>query len=710
VILALSRRQRQSARRALFRHSFWNACGFGLTTGPVLSLLALHHGATDGQTGLLYAAVFVTGWAALLTPMLLNGRETTGIWAAFWWLRGGLSFFYLLLPLVSAPDARVWTLVALFYGFSIARSMGMAAAQPVQKALATARELPAQMSRGFGWAHLGLLAVNVLSFAVFRRLGPAREGLGFSIVMAVGAGSNLISSLYISRMPKTGYLEHGNLSGLRRAAAMVFSRAEYREALIVIVLNTGLVVCMGYMVNALRNAFALGNSDVFLFGVLALVGSIGASWLMLIIGHRVSSAALLVFSHLVLVAACGLWVFAGSLARLGPYALLAAYLPAAIAGAVSGQLAFRLRTDRLPPGLEVQTSVVYQTADVFMALLAVGLIRLVGPSAVALPLPGAHAYSGVFALAAAVSLSVVLVALRLKRETHHSVLEDLALLAPANLLAIYRAHRIAEEAAPSSTGALEDLLARPSPLSRRLIRESLRSADLGRRLAALRALCRTPLPETFDAVLAEASDPASPLRPEALTSMGFLQRPEARAALRPLLADDDPGVRAAALKSLCRLGDPRPEAEVEAVWAACATKRQRLDVLAGLAAARRRAPLLRFVGEELRARPGWRWSRVVLATAANGWRRGAEMTEMFEADDDRLGGPDYLRGETAGRWPPAPAWEELAGLVDRNAFGELAERLRRDGGDAAGWVAAHDRSTALGALYLWFLARTPEEE
>ncbi|MFW5857753.1 MAG: hypothetical protein ACOCX4_07740, partial [Planctomycetota bacterium] len=63
MILRLSRRVQRAAQRRLRWHAFFNACGFGLTTDQVVYLFALHYGATDTQSGFLYAAIHLTALA-----------------------------------------------------------------------------------------------------------------------------------------------------------------------------------------------------------------------------------------------------------------------------------------------------------------------------------------------------------------------------------------------------------------------------------------------------------------------------------------------------------------------------------------------------------------------------------------------------------------------------------------------------------------------
>lgn len=714
MILSLSRRVQAAARPILYRHSFWNACGFGLTTGSVLGLLALSFGADDAQTGLIYAANNATAWAAIFTTMLFTGRSTTAVWGGFWWTRAVVVFFYPVVQLLPSSSAQVWTLIGLCYLYCTARAMGIPASQSTQKALATSRELPRMIARTFTWTHIGLLLVTVFSYFTFRWAGKEREALAFTIVLGGGALANLMASWYITRLPVTGYLESGTLQTLGLAIRRTCRDPFLRETVLISLLSTATIVCFGYQVNALKKVFGCDSETVFLFIVLGLAGAIGTAWFLSVIGHRIPSATLIFSVNLLLALAGVAWVMAGLLGEGQRALLLLLCVVTSAACATAGTLMNRLRTDRLPKGLEVQTSVVYQLSDMIAALLAVGGIAAAerlgrGIVAGASPALGLHAYSHVFLLAAVLCLLGCALTLFLRGEESGSVIRNLALFTPINLLAIYRAQRLPSVAAGREALALEELLTWATPTSRELLLESLRSPDFSRRGAALRTLARTPLPEAAEEVLAEARDPDSPWRAEAATALGFAERPDLCPELRRLLDDPDPWVRASSLKSLLRLGDPLPDARIEELFDSCRSSRQRLEILLGVAATERRDLMLRLLGHELRRRPGASWNRTAFILAATLWERRVECQQLFAAEEELPGsGLTELQALLDQPLPPALSRERLQQLFAAEHYEELAQLLRSllPSDQPADWLLCHDRTTALGCLYLWSLHRT----
>jgi hypothetical protein len=246
----------------------------------------------------------------------------------------------------------------------------------------------------------------------------------------------------------------------------------------------------------------------------------------------------------------------------------------------------------------------------------------------------------------------------------------------------------------------------PSQASREVLLESLSSADLARRYAALRTLPHTPHREAFGSVLAEAESVESPLRPEAISALGFLGNRYAVEALRGFLAEPLDRVRAAALKSLLRLRAAPPEAEILRLHQGLRDPRARLDVAVGLTVTGRRDLFLILLGRELAERPGPSWSRPLLVIAADLWDRRADLAELYDEErGERDAGLAYILADRGPAAAPAELEDDaLRGLFAEEAYAELAERLRAAGPDQP-WLQAYDRTTALGVLFLWTLLR-----
>jgi hypothetical protein len=710
MILTLSRRAQQTGQKRLLRQAVTNAFGFGFTTGPVVALLAMHYGASDLQTGFLYAGVHLCGFAGLIAPAFLNGRETTAIWSRFWWTRAVVSFGYLLLPLLPTDVMRVWALLGLYYCFMMARSVGLTAAFPTQKAICGPNRLPEILASNFTRTQASLLVVQMTSFLLAGSGWFQSDEPMLLILISIGAVSNAITSWLISRFPPTGYLEEGSLQGVYRAARELLRTPSYRETAIMVSLQTGLAVCLGYHINFLRRGLELPSDRIFLVVMVGFLGAITISQAMRVAASRVPVRAQLMVIHLLLMLTGLLWAF---ILRLPvgdslPLLLLASF-PVQTAAAAMIIVLHRLQADNLPSGRSVQTSALYQIIAVVGALVSLGLINAsMGLDALS-RLPGAHDYTGPFLVWAVLALACGVFDIFLKALSQKEpLLGQLATLLPGNLASVYRAYRIEQERDPRNARvALEGLMSAPTLVSRQILLEGLHDRDVTKRMVALRAATRTSIPEALPPILAEATDPLAPLRREALTALGFLGNRYAADHLRPLLDDPSPAVRAGALKSLLRLGIEVEDATVDRVFDACDGTRERVDVFIGLAEARRRPKLLELVGRVLNGetKPSPLCSEALLQFAAAAWDLRETMVEIFDAEASAPGaGIEAALAEAEGGWPDGLDPEAVRCLAAGERYDELAARLRRHLPDS-GWIAIHDRSTALGVLLLWLALR-----
>ncbi|MBN1256241.1 MAG: hypothetical protein JXA52_00900 [Planctomycetes bacterium] len=457
MIINLSRKKQHAARPLLYQATFWNAWGNGLTTMAIIYLLALHYHASDFQMGLLYAAMYISGFAPVFAPLLLNGRETTAIWSKFWLLRTFACFPYLLLPFLPSNTMRVWVLVVAYYTFTIARAFGMSASFSVYKALATPRELPGTMATLVSLVQAGRLAVTILIFAVFGSGWFAKDEPAFILLIGIGIAFNGFTSWLLSRLPKTGYLEEGSLKSMAHAFRQVWQNPVMLKIAMVIACQTGLVICSAYRISYFKNVVEFSNSLVVLIVIAEILGAIISSYAIRIIGHSISPSALILGAQVVLMSFGFLWIFVEALPGwptgllwtfvetlpawpVIPLAILIS-VPIATCNVATFAVTLQLRTGILPEGREVQTSVVYQVTGVVAAVLTIGVLNLTEGITDLLTLPGIHQYSRQFGLMFILSILTCIIGIRMKPEGLRAVLTDMTLFAPANLKSIYSAYR-----------------------------------------------------------------------------------------------------------------------------------------------------------------------------------------------------------------------------------------------------------------------------
>lgn len=703
MILSLSRRVQRLAQQRLVALSFTNAMGFGLITGQTIYLVALMYGASDTQMGLLYAAPFVTTLASVFVPALLNKHETTAIWSRFWWLRSIFCIGYFALPWMLFSNARVWIFVLLYYLFMTTRAFGMAGYFTVFRAISPPRENASLMARTLLSGQVGVLLAQIIAFAVLTSNAAGTEQRNLFALLTLGALFNFITAFLIGKLPQTGYLMGGSMRGLARTAGEILRQQPYREVALVTAFQSAMMVFAGYLISYLRNVGGFSSSEIFLFTLVSVFGSMAMSNLLRQTGHRIQARVILFASHAALLVMSLAW----ALMRLLPgcetsrafvcilYSLSAFCLTAATT------VNLQLRTGRLPTHRSVEHSIIYDMAQVAGAVAAIGLARL-ALIPVFSPAYVLHPYSLTFLLWALTCALVCLLTTRMQSTRGGGLLEELGVLLPSSIFTIIRAHRLdQDDNFIRRQLAMEGLLQSPNPASRELILEHLRSPDVGIRGSCIRVLMGYPLDEALPALLDEAASPFSPLRSEAVTAIGFSGKPDILPALWTVWETASPDIRAALVKSMLRLGETLPDDRIAEVWNACPSLK-RTDILIGLAVTQRTRLLLELLGEELALRPDPYRSRMLYGITAASAGLRESMFEVFTEEDRRPGsGLDAITANIETPWPPVPTQDACRQLIEAGDYAGLTARLRAILDQP--WVVAYDRSTALGTLFILLL-------
>ncbi len=705
MILSLSRRVQRLAQKQLVQLSFTNAMGFGFITGQTIYLIALMYGASDTQMGLLYAAPFVTALAALFVPMLLNGQETTSIWARSWGLRTLLCLGYFALPYLDFAKGRIWIFILLYYLFMTTRSFGMASYFTVVKALATPRENASLMARTLLCGQFGVLLAQAIAFAVLTFHVGGSEEKGLYLLLAIGIFFNAVTAGLIGRLPKTGYLEEGSMGSLSRVAGQILHRREYHEVALVTAFQAAMSVFAGYLISYLRQVAGYSSGMIFLFTVTGLLGAIFISNMQRMIGSHIRERVMLLASHSALAVLSLVWALIGFVPGAGTnsWVVCVLYALTVVGLTASATVALQLRTGRLPSRHSVEHSIVYDMAQVVGAFAAIACVYFASGTSFGTDL-GLHSYSPTFLLWTVTCLAVCALAFRMSTSGNSGLKQEFSALLPSSIFTIIRARRLdQDDNVVRRHLALEGLLQNPNQVSRELILEHLRSPDPGTRGSCIRVLMGYPVEGALPALLAEAASPFSPLRTQAVTAVGFFGMPAALPVLRCLWEGAPADVRAALVKTLLRLGEDLPDSRILEVWKSC-PRASRSDILIGLAVTRRVSLLLQLLAEELLDRPDPYWTQALFGIAAASANLRESMFEVFSEEARNPGkGLDYIAVNVEAAWPPELSIDRCRDCLRQENYAALTELLRRSCDQA--WVVAYDRSSALGVLFLLLLHR-----
>lgn len=670
MLLTVSRRLQRMAQPLLTRQALFNGFGYPFIIEAVIILLALHYGASDLQMGFIFAAPHLTGFAAVFAPRLLHGVDMSVIWSRMWWTRGFLAVLYLLIPLVPgiSGDTRVWLVILALYLVGVARALGMTVYVPVIKALTPPREIASTMARVMTATQTGTLLCRVTAF-FWLGSGLLSEHLALLSLIVLGIISNSYTATVVGKLPATGEMDGASVKGVFQVLAELARKRATRRVAVLTLVQTAMFIFAGYTVSYCSKVMQFDGTRIFLLMLCGSVVSIAATYVVKIVGERITTRLQLLLATMLSGACALLWAVPGLLPGSGSFWFYFALFPLTGVGAsVAATKLMALQSEYLPKNSAARVAIAFQVLTLAGGLASLGLVQIMQTderSWIAQHLhllPGGsntHAYSGLFLTWALAAGLVWLIVRSLPRHAERPLHEELSLLLPQNLYDLYRTYSLSRYDVGGLRGrgrlVLEGVMLNASALSKNLLRESLHTSEVSRRYSALRMLVCRPQEDVLPEVLAEAADAQSPLRYEALTALGFMECKEALPLLRQLSDDPDPMTASGALKSLLRLGDEVPFEQVLAVWRRCPSNHVRWGLAAGLADADRLCALLGLLNLELPATTSPTWAAMLLQMTAEVRDTKADMVDVLDAERERHG---------AGLELALAEWE-----------GELEERL-----------------------------------
>lgn len=549
----LSAAERERGFAAFLRHITWNGLGVFLLNNTVVSLMAIHFGASNLELGYINAAFHVTGIVSLLVPRLFRGRRIASVFAWAWMTRGFVALLYGVLLLLSGPVARL-TIILIFTGFCLARAVGVAVAHAVQRDVMRDRDLGGSMVRvnlRLGYAQFGtqLLSFGLLSLALF-------EGLpGLITIAYIGVVMNTVSSLYLLKIPGRAIVEETQGERTTSAVLRIFRHRNELVPILVHCLGMGLYVLFAFQVVFLRRVLGVPDSMAILFTLAGAVAGILANFGLKPFADSLGEKPLLVIVNAAL-AACALG-----------WALVPATLPTPLYYALGFCTFFFLRSlltlkaTALVKAIPERNRVVYTaTANVTLGVVAL-IVGVVGGVLADLVFhiswTTGHQYTLTFLFAAIVAVVAAVLSTRLPRGRSLTLREAADIVfSVRNLRAFLDANQLDFTVDPAVRESILLSLERSTTtLATRRLRERLRGPSVAERERVLRILFRTPRPALLEDILSEAGDPAGYTRRDAIFALGAYHHEGAEAALRSIVVSGEPVEETAiALKSLARHG------------------------------------------------------------------------------------------------------------------------------------------------------------
>ncbi len=561
----LSAGERELGFRNFMKHISWNGLGVFLLNHTIISLMAIHFGATNLELGYINSAFHVAGLASLFVPRIFEGVRINKLFGYGWMVRGFVAVFYGFVLFTGGTVSRVIILV-VFTVFCLSRAVGVSVVHAVQRDVMRSRDTSGSLVRlniRLGWSQLAsqLLSVGLLSFAVL-------EGIfGLVLITYIGAAMNTVAAWYLLKIPARSVVEYTPDRNVLQTFLWSMRRREHAIPLIVHWLGVGLIVLFGFQVVFLRRVLDVPNNLAVLFVMFEAIAAIIANSALKPFADTVGDKPLLVLTNLGLAAVALVWVFIPDTLPLPVYFGL-------------GFVAFffmrtllTLKGAVMIKSIPERNRVPYTSAaNVVLGLvaLAIGLVGgALGDLAELMSGFVVHEYSFTFLFTAAVATAVMILSAKLPDDRSISLRETAdIMLSMRNLRAFLDAHQLEFTADPARRETLLLSLERSAtPVATSRLRQRLKGPSESEKERVLRTLFRSPRPELLDDIIDEARDCESYTRREAIFCLGAYHYPEAEQVLRDIVADGrepatgtrgcrDTGIEevAIAMKSLARIG------------------------------------------------------------------------------------------------------------------------------------------------------------
>ncbi len=607
----LSSEEREAGIRNYQKHSFWNGLGINFINTSIVSLLAIHFGATNVQLGYISAVFHVTGIILIFLPRLLDGLNIKRVFFVSWLSRGLVCYLYLVLLLLDGRRA-VAAILALFTLFAALRSIGVPMAQPLQKSLAR----PSEEGGIVVGLHIRLTVSQLISqVASFLLLSIEYfNGLiGLVVLTTIGAVNNTIASLFINKIPSRETIHYRPGKNVFVLLADTLRHPTRRPIFVSRVLNVASGILFTFGVAFLRRVVGMPANMVFVYMIAGALAALGATLALRPFVDTIGSKPLLIIASFCLAVLAVVWAGIGSSLPWVFYYVLG-FLTFFFLR-IRLLLLSRLIIKTMPRRDRISYSAMLQFAGAVTGLL-------VGLSGGALAdWSGAatgsviHMYSYTYLLAAALCFAGVALSLTLRDPGSLTLKEAAAVLLSAkNLRAYMDIYQLDIAGTPEKRESrMLSLEQSDAPVATAELCSRLKSPDVREKERILRSLEAYPRRELIDDIVAEALDENSPNRKDAVRALGSYQSRRARSALRRCI--DAPGrdVEAAALYSLARLGDRRSlERIIALLTAADADASARVEAIRGLSLADEEGRFLGRLFELAEPSRGVRYEQSVL--------------------------------------------------------------------------------------------------
>lgn len=549
----LSKEERERGRQHFLRWSGLNGMGFSFLGDTVVTLMAMHFGATNLQLGYLSSVIHFSGMALLVFPWLLSGANLVNVLYYSWLFRGLVCIFYGVLFWLTGQSAIV-TILIIYTAFCVARIFGTVVSSPMHRMLSSAStlgELVVMMSNYFQVSRLLSLFISTIILSM-----PGLDGIiGYQVLIAIGVLTNTASALELKRVPCRETIEYRQGENVFRA---LFNAMKDREQALTLFLKwhvLGVMITLSFTLPFLRKFVQLAPNMIFIYTILGTVATIATGYALRPFTDRIGSRPVLMIASFLLAIVSLVWCVLPATLHWSLFFLIG-FITTSLQTAIS-LLVSRLEVRAIPE--ENKIGYVSMT-NFFSALISlasglfVGFLADLGEQTV---IPGLNAFGLAYFCAVILSVQVTILSFFLKDAGSLSVRDVAQLLfSTRNLKAFLEIYEL---------GLADDINTRKSlvlsfsksdaAFALDEMRHILRDPLSTEKEEVLKSLFTYPKHKLLNDLLREAADESSYHRPIALFALGAYPGKRTERLLLSLLDHPQPTIRSTAAKSLARVGN-----------------------------------------------------------------------------------------------------------------------------------------------------------
>jgi len=549
----LSKDERERGRQHFLRWSGLNGMGFSFLGDTVVTLMAMHFGATNLQLGYLSSVIHFSGMALLVFPWLLSGANLVHVLYYSWLFRGLVCICYGVLFWMTGQPA-ILTIMIIYTAFCVARIFGTVVSSPMHRMLssaATLGELVVMMSNYFQVSRLISLLISTIILSM-----PGLGGLiGYQVLIAIGVLTNTASALELRQIPCRETIEYRQGDNIFRTLSKAMKDREQALTLFLKWHVLGVMITLSFTLPFLRKFVHLAPNVIFIYTILGTVATIATGYALRPFTDRIGSRPVLMIASFLLALVSLLWCVIPASLHWSLFFLLG-FITTSLQTAIS-LLVSRLEVRAIPE--ENKIGYVSMT-NFFSALISLGSGLFVGFLAdlgEQVAIPGLNAFGLAYFCAVILAMHVAILSFFLKDAGSLSVRDVAQLLfSTRNLKTFLEIYEL---------GLTDDINTRKSLVL------SLSKSDAAFAVDEMRHILRNPLSAEKEEVLKslftypkhvllhdllrEAADESSYHRPIALFALGAYPGKRTERLLLSLLDHSQPTIRSNASKSLARVGN-----------------------------------------------------------------------------------------------------------------------------------------------------------